>query len=330
MEALPPSVTQSLVLFLMMLAGFAAGKLGILKGETVRSLSRFLLDFTLPALVVISMQKPFSPELRDQALRVLGLSAVVYGAAFPLAYGLTALYRRAPAAEKGVHRFAMCFSNVGFMGFPVAQSVLGPESLFMVSVYNIPFQILAFSVGIVLIRGAGPAAPAGAEVPSAAGRTRPASGRLGGILAGAKAFMNPAVLAAVVGFALFLLSIRIPEPLYSAMLLLGETTTPLAMAVIGAVLAGSKLGKVFANPRIWITTAYRLALHPLIVYGLAAAFGLRGLELAVPVLIAAMPVAANTTILAGVYGGDEVSASGMVFISTILSLASIPILGLIL
>lgn len=321
MEALPPSVGQSLVLFIMMLAGFAAGKLGILKGETVRSLSRFLLDFTLPALVIISMQKPFSPELRDQAMRVLGLSAVVYGAAFPLAYGLTALYRRAPAAEKGVHRFAMCFSNVGFMGFPVALSVLGRESLFMVSVYNIPFQILAFSVGIVLIRGAGRRG-GGADAPKG-----PALKRL---LAGAKAFMNPAVLAAVIGFALFLLSVRIPEPLYSAMELLGDTTTPLAMAVIGAVLAGSKLAAVFSNPRIWLTTAYRLALHPLIVYGLAAAFGLKGLELAVPVLIAAMPVAANTTILAGVYGGDEVSASGLVFISTILSLVSIPMLGMIL
>lgn len=321
MEALPPSVGQSLVLFIMMLAGFAAGKMGILKGETVRSLSRFLLDFTLPALVIISMQKPFSPELRDQAMRILGLSAVVYGAAFPLAYGLTALYRRAPSAEKGVHRFAMCFSNVGFMGFPVALSVLGRESLFMVSVYNIPFQILAFSVGIVLIRGAGPR-KGGADAPRGTAFSR--------LAAGAKAFMNPAVLAAVIGFALFLASIRIPEPLYSAMELLGETTTPLAMAVIGAVLAGSKLAAVFSNPRIWLTTAYRLALHPLIVYGLAAAFGLKGLELAVPVLIAAMPVAANTTILAGVYGGDEVSASGLVFISTILSLVSIPMLGMIL
>lgn len=321
MEALPPSVGQSLVLFIMMSAGFAAGKLGILKGETVRSLSRFLLDFTLPALVIISMQKPFSPELRDQAMRVLGLSAVVYGAAFPLAYGLTALYRGAPAAEKGVHRFAMCFSNVGFMGFPVALSVLGRESLFMVSVYNIPFQILAFSVGIVLIRGAGPRS----GVPDA-----PRGTAFSRLVAGAKAFMNPAVLAAVIGFALFLLSVRIPEPLYSAMELLGETTTPLAMAVIGAVLAGSKLGSVFSNPRIWLTTAYRLALYPLIVYGLAAAFGLEDLELAVPVLIAAMPVAANTTILAGVYGGDEVSASGLVFISTILSLISIPLLGMVL
>ncbi len=75
-----------------------------------------------------------------------------------------------------------------------------------------------------------------------------------------------------------------------------------------------------------MTTLYRLVLHPLGLLVLARAIGLGGLELAVPVLVAAMPVAANTTILAGAYGGDEVTASGLVFISTTISLVTIPLL----
>ncbi|TFG83808.1 MAG: AEC family transporter [Spirochaetales bacterium] len=316
MNTLPPSVTQSLILFFLMAAGFVAGKAGILRGEAVRGLSRFLLDFTLPALIIVSMQRPFTPDLRDQALRVLGLSVLVYAASFPLAFAFTALYRRAPIAEKGVHRFAMCFSNVGFMGFPVAESVLGRESLFMVSIYNIPFQVLAFSVGVALVRAT---RDGSSENPN--GRRSILS------LSSLKALLNPAILAALVGFALFLFSVRIPEPLFSSLELLGGTTTPLAMAIIGAVLAGTKLGGLLGNPRLWITTGYRLALHPFLVFLLAKALGLTGLELAVPVLIAAMPVAANTTILAGVYGGDAVNASGLVFVSTVLSLATIPLLA---
>jgi malate permease and related proteins len=99
------------------------------------------------------------------------------------------------------------------------------------------------------------------------------------------------------------------------------------MALIGAVLANTRLGPVVGNPRLWGTTAYRLVLHPLAVFAIAKAAGLTGLDLGVPVLMAAMPVAANTTILAGVYGGDEVTASGLVFISTAVSLLTIPILG---
>jgi hypothetical protein len=313
MEYLPPSVSQSLILFVLMAAGFMAGKAGILRGDTIKGLSRFLLDFTLPALVIHSMQRPFSPELRDQAMGILGFSFLIYATAFPMAYFLTAMYRKAGHREKGVHRFAMCFSNVGFMGFPVAESLLGRGSLFMVSVYNIPFQLLAFSVGTIIVAG---------RVGSAKGESFTAS-----LIRTLRVGMNPAVLAAIAGFIFFLLSVRIPEPLASAVKLLGDTTTPLSMALIGAVLANTRLGPVVGNPRLWFTTAYRLVLHPLAVLAIARTVGLSGLALAVPVLMAAMPVAANTTILAGVYGGDEVTASGLVFVSTAVSLLTIPILG---
>jgi len=302
---------QSIILFLLISAGFAAGKAGVLKGDTVKALARFLVDFTLPAIIILSMQRPFSPALRDQALRILVISSIVYGASFPLAYAATRFYRGAGRPELGVHQFAMCFSNVAFMGFPVAESLLGRESLFIVSIYNIPFQLLAFSVGVVMI--------AGASKTQSSGKPRPG--------ASLKSLLNPAIISAFIGFALFLGSVTIPDPLYSAMDLLGGMTTPLAMVVIGAVLAQTKISGVLGNPRLWATTVYRLALHPLLVFALARAAHLEGFELAVPVLVSAMPVAANTTILAGVYGGDDVTASGLVFVSTLLSLATIPLIG---
>ncbi|HUW70636.1 MAG TPA: AEC family transporter [bacterium] len=308
--AIPPSVQQSFILFILVAAGFLAGKMGVLRGETVRSLSRFIIDFTLPAVILISMQRPFSPDLRDQALRILAISAILYTISFPLAYAAASLYRNTNEAERGVHRFAMCFSNVGFMGFPVAEALLGRESLFIVAIYNIPFQILAFSVGVLMI--------ARPSQNAASGRSR--------LVSTVMALRSPAIVSAVLGFVLFLGSIRIPDPFFTALDMLGGTTTPLAMVLIGAILAQTRLGHVLANPRVWMTTLYRLVLHPLGLLVLARAIGLSGLELAVPVLVAAMPVAANTTILAGAYGGDEVTASGLVFISTTISLVTIPLL----
>ena len=111
------------------------------------------------------------------------------------------------------------------------------------------------------------------------------------------------------------------------MQLLGDTTTPLAMVLIGANLAATRLGSLFGNRRLWTTSAFRLALLPALVYLLAKAAGLQGLELSVPVLIAAMPVAANSSILATVYDGDADTASALVFLSTVLSLISIPLVG---
>lgn len=299
-------LNQSLILFLLMGAGFLAGKMGILGKEACKGLSRFVLDFSLPALIIVSMQVPFSRELQKLAFSTLGISTLVYGLSFLLAWGLVALYRNAPSEEKGVHRFAMCFSNVGFMGFPLAEAFLGKESLFMVSIYNIPFQVLAFSVGIIMI----------------AGRRKSATEEKRKI----PPYINPAVISAIVGFFFFLFSVKIPGSLLQALKTLGDTTTPLSMAVIGAILSAYPIRPVMTRPRVWLTSLFRVLAYPLIVLVLGKLLGLNELTLAVAVLITAMPVAANTSILAAVHGGDSITAGGLVFLSTLLSLPLVPLI----
>jgi len=289
---------------LLLAAGFIAGKVKVLSPETVRGLSRFIVDFTLPALIIVSMQKPFSLGLRDEAFRVLGISVAVYATALPLAF-LWARLIHAHGPERGVHEFAASFSNVAFMGFPIMAALFGKDSLFAVSIYNIPFQLLVFSVGIIMIM-----------------RGKEDSARLP-----LRTLISPGILAAVIGFAFFLGSVRIPKLLFSALSILGDITTPLSMAVIGAILARMKIRSVFGNPRVYLTSLYRLVLHPLAIWIVLSAVGMKGQSLAVPVVIASMPVAANATLLADVYGGDAQSASSLVFVSTIASLATIPLIA---
>ncbi len=296
------SLFQTLILFVLLAAGFAAGKLKVLKAEATTGLSKFLVDFTLPALVIVSMQRPFSAEVRDTALSTLGVSILVYAAAIPLAF-LLARALRVPTEQRGVHRFAAVFSNVGFMGFPVMGALFGSESLFIVSVYNIPFQVLAFSAGVVMIAGAG-------------------KGTVGW-----KSLLNPSAVAAVLGFVLFLSSVSIPEPILSALRILGDTTTPLSMAVIGSILSRANPKTLLGDWRVYVTSLYRVLVFPLALYAVLKFMGATGLTLAVPVMIAAMPIAANTTILATVYDGDSETASGLVLLSTALSLVTLPLLA---
>ncbi|MBU0956587.1 MAG: AEC family transporter [Spirochaetes bacterium] len=324
---------QSLILFGLIAVGFVAGRLKTIGQESAVSLSRFLVHFTLPALIIVSMQQPFSPDLRNQAFQVLGFSTLVYASAFALAWLLTLSYRHSSARELGVHRFAMCFSNVGFMGFPVAEAILGRESLFIVSIYNIPFQILAFSVGILMIAGRHPAARPQDGNTVAAGTTGTTHSATAGSNSSKRSLgrllLNPSILSAIIGFFLFLFSIQLPGPLFSILDILGGTTTPLAMVLIGVQLAHSGSARILLRPTLWVTGTYRLLIHPLLVFALARLFGLSGLNLAVPVLIAAMPVAANSSILAAAYGGDSELAGGLVFATTLLSLATIPLISLL-
>jgi predicted permease len=310
------STALTIEIFLLMAVGLSATRLRLIDERVSRGLSSLLVDFCLPALIFSSMQRPFSASLRDEAFSILGLSALIYATAIPLALLLVrALGAR--GREAGPLRFAACFSNVGFMGIPVIQALFGKEAIFAVSVFNIPFNVLCYSIGALMLVPE----PEGGDSP------RPKRPKLAPTL---KSALNPAVLAALAGFLFFLLGLSLPPVLGKTLDLLGSTTTPLSMILVGAALGRMKPKSVLGNFRVYLVSAYRLLAHPLLVYAALSLAGLGGRLLAVPVMIVAMPAAANTTILADCLGGDTETASSLVAVSTLGSLATIPLLAKLL
>jgi predicted permease len=301
-----PSLVQTLILFSLLAVGLAAGRLGYLDEATSRGLSKFLVNFVLPALIIASMQRPYTVELRDEALKTLALSFAFYALSFPLALLLVRL-EGARGQEAGAQAFGAIFTNSIFMGFPIIAAFFGPASLFAAAIFNIPFQLLAFSVGAWML---------------ARGGTRK-------VVLGLSSLVTPAAVAAALGFALFLGGLRLPSILSTAASLLGDMTTPLSMVLIGAMLSRMGLRELAGNPRLYVTAVYRLVLLPALLYGLLWLLGFRGLLLGLPVVVAAMPVAANAAILAEAYDGDSRTASSLVFLTTLGSLVTIPILGIL-
>jgi len=292
---------QVLVLSLLMAIGWIARTAKVIDDAAIDKFSGFVINVTLPALIVTSLQKPFTGELlRDSAL-VLGLSFAVYGLSFAFAAFLPELFG-VEKRSRGVYRVAVVFSNVGFMGFPVVETIFGQDALFLLAVYNVPFNLLAFSVGAWLI-------------------ARDGGSRVG---LNWKMFVNVNVVATVVGFVFFLLSIKFPAALGKTLKLTGDVTTPLSMIAIGAILGRMKLRAVLGHWRVWVFSAVRLVVLPAVIFAALYFVGVRGLLLALPPLVAAMPIAANTSILATVYKGDLESASLLVFLSTLLSVVTIP------
>jgi predicted permease len=304
--SLSPSLSQTIVLVILMAAGFAAGRMKILDAATGKGLSKLLVNFVLPAMILESMQKPFDPELRNLAFRVLGVSLAAYAAAIPLGLAL-ARALGVKGAARGPYFVGAVFSNCAFMGFPVVEALLGRDAIFFASIANIPFQLLAFSLGAyALARSAG------------------GSARLG-----AGSFVTPAAVAAVLGFGFFVGGVAFPDPLLRAFRTLGDMTTPLSMALIGSILSRMDWRKAAGDWRIYALSAYRLAAFPILLYTALSAAGARGTLLVLPVILAAMPVAANTAILAEAYGGDAETASSLVTVSTLLSVGTIPLLALL-
>jgi len=296
---------QIFILVLLIAAGYVAVSTKILDPRATRGLSGLLINITIPALIVASMQVPFTPERLVGAETLILATGMLYVFSFALAWAVSKAMR-VPAAEEGVLQFAIVFGNVGFMGFPVAQTLFGADALFYVAIFNLVFNLLVFSVGIAMLTGE----------------------REGGF--DPRLLANPGIAASAAGFLLFLGSVEIPAPFIDAIGLLGGVTTPLAMIIVGAMLATFPAREMVGDWRIWATSAVLLLAVPVAYCYLFSPVFSDPLVNGVMITMAAMPAAANTAIFAEQYGADARLASQIVFVSTIGSLVTIPLMTTVL
>jgi predicted permease len=299
-------VSQVSVLFILIVLGYICAKAKVAGPEASVRFSPFILNVTLPCMLLVAFQRPFSGDLLGEAGKAAAASLFMYAVAFPLAFAYPYLLR-IKGVERGVHRYAVLFSNCGFIGYPMVEAILGPEYIFHACVFNILFSFFAYSVGAWIIAKEGE-------------RT---------IRLSWKTFVNPSIIAVFAGFMMFLFSFRLPEPLYKGIKMLGDVTSPLSMIVIGINLAQARAGQVWGRWRIYVTSFVRLAALPFIV-----ALGCRLLRIDGPLMIlamalTAMPAATTTSIMAAVYNAAPEEGSALVFVSTLFSMATIPLIVVI-
>jgi predicted permease len=300
-------IGQVSVLFILLFLGFCGAKFRATVPGTAKTLSTFVLNITLPCLIIIAFQRDYSPELLKEigatlvgGALIIGLS-FLFGLAYPYILGIN-------GKERGVHRYALISPNSGFIGYPMVTAVLGSGWLVHAIAYNIPLYLFAFSVGIWIVAKEGTGNP-----------------RLSW-----KNFANPSIAATLAGLLFFCFSVRLPSPLYQALKLTGDATPALSMIMIGISLADSKITSAFTNWRIWVTSLLRLVVLPLIAALVSYALGVRGPLLTLLVVLTAMPAGATTFITASVYDVAPEEAGALVFLSTLLCIASVPLIVFVL
>ena len=294
-------------LFMMLFAGYAARKADVIDQYVTKGLSSLLMKLTLPALIFTSMQREFSPELLRESILITTLSLGVYGLYFIIAI-IVGRFIGGGKKDKGVYQFAVLFSNVGFMGFPVLSSVFGNESIFYAAMFNIPFHFFVFTLGVYLM-------------------TR---GHMEDAKFDFKLFLSPGIVMTVAGFIFFVFSIKLPTVIFDPVKLIGEITIPLSMITVGSMLSEIHHKELLAGWRVYFISFIRLAVLPAVVSLFVRLFTDNPMLISVPVVIAAMPVAVNAPLIAQEYNGNALLASRLLFISTLLSLFTLPIVLMVL
>jgi predicted permease len=291
---------QVIILFLLMLTGFIARKNRLLNNEVNAGISELLLNITVPFMIITSFNLKFSSEIFHDAV-ILFWSAVFIHI-FSAVIGLV-LYRKYPEQDRKILKFITIFSNAGFMGLPVLGSLFGQLGVFYGSIYVVVFNIFAWTMGVKIFTGK--------EIK---------------IL---KAITNPALISVLIGSILFFFSIQLPVPIYKTLDMIGSMTTPLSMMVVGSMLADIKPKELFAGWPVYYGSMVRLIIIPLLMALALKAFGISEYLLKICLTSTAMPVATMTAIFAEKYNGNAILASRLVFISTALSLLTIPLIVLL-
>lgn len=290
------------VLFLYMLVGYVSRKTGLLGPDARKSFTDFVIYIALPCMIFQS----FDMEMTAETLRT-GATALFIASGMACAALLVGrfAYGWCRPRERCILQYGTLVSNSGFAGLPVVESAYGAAGLFLGSLFIIPTRILMWSAGISLFTDA------------------PRAQRFKNVM------LNPGILAVEAGILRMVLGIPLPAQLNRALSALGGCTTPLAMAIVGMILAQVDWRTVL-EPKAFLLAAVRQLALPLALLAVLKALGTDPLTLQVAVVLTGMPIGSTTAILAAKYGADADFASKAVFISTLTSLVTVPFLTLFL
>ncbi|MFZ3130646.1 MAG: AEC family transporter [Desulfosporosinus sp.] len=290
------------VILLMIMIGYICKKLGYMNKEVTRGVTEILLNIAIPAIAISSFNQDLPASALSSAI-ILFIFAVVSNVVSILLG--TFLFKKYPTNQKVVMQFIVVFTNCGFMGYPVMESIFGSIGVFYASIYCVVFNLFLWTYGLMLFTGVSDWQTL------------------------KKALVNPGTLSTVFGLVLLLTPLELPAFAAKLVTTVGGLTTPLAMIVIGAMLAEVKFSEMFQGIHVYYGSFLRLLVLPATAFLVLKLLHVDQLTLAACVMLTAMPPASNTVIFAEKFERDSLLASKIVVLSTGLSIITIPLFAML-
>ena len=293
--------------FLLVLIGYIFGRIVKPTEQARGMISTLVLNISVPASILATTTGADFDAIKGDLLALVVIAIVISLAALLLTFPLTRLLEPKDGLRRAVTQAAMYFNNYGFLGWPVCYMLLGERALLYAVLFSLPLNLLYYGITPVLLSRAKP----------------------GARLFDKKMLINLPFYATIVALAMLIGKVQMPAFMSSLLDMLGATQTPLAMMVVGMILATVRLSDLMSGVKIYGFSAIRLALFPLLAFAALKLLGFSGLLLAVPVLITAMPAGAMSVVLVQRGGMDAIYASRLVVVSTLISVVSIPLIALL-
>lgn len=299
MEEIIAVFSKVAIMIVMIAVGWVITKKGMLTESGAGEITKILLDIVTPCLIVASF---ITAEPGAVTGSTLIMAFVTASLAIGIAIGLSYLFfRKVPEERRTVLRFSIIFSNAGFMGLPLVQSILGEGGVIYGSFFVVAFNLFCWTYGYSMMNK-------------------------GQKLKLRSVFLNPGTIGLAVGLPIYLLKLRLPEILSAPIQGFSDLNTPLAMLVVGSYIAKVKFRDFLTDGSVYVTAFARLILAPLVLIGVLCLIR-PGHDLFLSTVIqAAAPSAANCVLFAVMFQQDAKLASKAVAATTLLSVVTIPVM----
>lgn len=289
---------QEVIMLLLIFLGFICFKINLITEEGRKTLSSLVLTIVNPTIIFMAYQKDFETKLIHGLLISFALSAAAFGIAIAVSY---LLLRSKNSSETDIERFSAVYSNCGFMGIPLVNALFGSDGVFYLTAFLTMFNLLTWTHGVIQISG------------------------VKSFKSAVKAFKSPAVIAIGLGLIFFIFRIKLPSLLSETLEYISAMNTPLAMMSAGASIAQADLIHAIKNKRIYWVSAVKLVVIPALLLLLFLPLPVDRVIKFTVIIAMAAPSAAMGTLFCIRYNKNSCYASEIFAMSTILSMATLPL-----
>lgn len=278
--------------FLLALVGFTWVRLGF--EYRVEFVTRLAMTLAVPCLMFTALMKT---EVDPSALTTLFFASLLTYSVIAM---LGALGFWLIGFSQKTYLAPFVFGNTGNLGLPLALFAFGAEGLGYAMVVFAVMAVLSFTFGIWVVSGGGNFI---------------------------RALKEPLVAATLLGALFLWQGWETPVFLTNALELIGQMAIPMMLITLGVAVARLSPGHI---GQAIIVSLIKVVLCAGVAYFIAHALNLDDVARAVLVVQVATPVAVTSYLLAEKYSDNGEAVAGLVVVSTVMSVAALPLLLAIL
>lgn len=290
----------------LILLGLVLTKLHLLDEKGSAVLSTLVVHVFNPALIISSVCEGGLQTQGDTVIEAIVCGVFLYALLILIAI---VVYMRSKALKEEVSicKMIVIFSNTAFVGYPILRALYGDFAVFVFSLMHLPFNILIFTYGRSLLQK---------------GNHQKMT---------VKDIFSIGTVSSIVALILYFGNISVPVRVADFFGILGDACVPLSMIVIGVSLAHASWKNVLKSKNINMVVFLRLIVLPILIAWITLPLPISTFNRELLVISGALPAGSMIVVLAKEYKANDGLASAGVFLTTLLSVVTIPLmLGILL